>query len=120
MRGRGRGLSDRREDRGSHYREEDRETSVSRESREKKKESHTERETSHGGPGERKSQPRESDNSGAKPQRQTQPRKGKEGGEGAKPLNGTPPAPASASKDTNGTAAPKKIDDEKVNNSRRK
>ena len=117
MRGRGRGMSDRREDR-SHYREEERENSVSRE---KKKESQTERETSQGGPGDRKSQPKESgETGGAKPQRQTVPRKGKEGGEGAKPFNGTPPATASATKDTNGTPATKKIDDEKVNNSRRK
>ena len=112
MRGRGRGLSDRREDRGSHYREEDRENSVSRE---KKKESQTEREIIHAA-GDRKSQPKEAGDSGAKPQRLTQPRKGKEGGEGNKPVSGNPPA----SKDTNGTAAPKKVDDEKLNNSRRK
>jgi len=113
MRGRGRGLSERREDRGSHYREEDREASVTRD---KRKESQPEREA---GPGQldRKSQPKDNgDTSGSKPQRQTQPRKGKEGGEGTKPVSGVP----AASKETNGTAAPKKVDDEKVNNSRRK
>ena len=112
MRGRGRGMSDRREDRVSHYREDDREMSASRD---KKKEREADREV--GSSGDRKSQPKDSGDSsglsgGAKPQRQSQPRRGKDGGEGGK-------APAS-SKDTNGTGATKKVEEEKVNNSRRK
>ena len=107
MRGRGRGMSERREDRVSHYREDDREMSVSRD---KKKERAAEREV--GSAGDRKSQPKDSGDSsglsgGAKPQRQSQPRRGKEGGEGSK-------APAS-SKETNGTGANKKVEEEKVN-----
>ena len=115
MRGRGRGLSDRREDRVSHYREEDREMSATRD---KKKEREADREV--GSSGDRKSQPKDSGDSsglsgGAKPQRQSQPRRGKEGGEGREGSK----APAS-SKETNGTGANKKVEEEKVNNSRRK
>ena len=106
-------MTDRRDDRGSNYREEvDRESSVSRD---KRKESQPDLQA---GPvqGDRKSQPKESGDSGAKPQRQNQARKGKEGGDGSKPVSGVP----AASKDTNGTGGPKKVEDEKVNNSRRK
>ena len=87
--------------------------------RDKKKEREAEREVV--STGDRKSQPKDSGDSsglsgGAKPQRQSQPRRGKEGGEGSK-------APAS-SKETNGTGggagATKKVEEEKVNNSRRK
>ena len=118
MRGRGRGLSDRREERVSHFhREEDREAREP--SRDKKKEREVEREAVTSS-GDRKSQPKESGDSsglsagaGAKPQRQSQPRRGKEGGEGSKAQ--------AASRETNGTAgANKKVEEEKVNNSRRK
>jgi len=118
MRGRGRGgMSDRREDRVSHYREEERElgpTNASGAGRDKKKEREAERGEA-AASGDRKSQPKDSGeflSGGAKPQRPSQPRRGKEGGDASKPT--------ASSKETNGTGASKKVEEEKVTNSRRK